>query len=176
MQSPYVLAAMVLSVLLYLYFRFTKAGLSARSVGENPSAADSAGINVTLYKYLHVLCGGFLCGVGGAYLSLVFVPRWQDNITAGAGWIAVALIIFSTWNPLKALFAAYVFGALKGVGFYFQNLNISIFGMRLVIYPQLLDMLPYIATIAVLVITTFRKKKEYQSPAGLGLAWFREER
>ncbi|MDR1618404.1 MAG: ABC transporter permease, partial [Treponema sp.] len=109
-------------------------------------------------------------------LSLVFVPRWQENITAGAGWIAVALIIFSTWNPLRAVFAAYLFGALKGLGFKFQNIDLSLFGRKIVFSPQLLDMLPYFATILVLIIITRRKKKEYQAPAGLGTAYFREER
>jgi simple sugar transport system permease protein len=175
-QSAYVLAAMVLSILLYLYFRYTRLGLSARCVGENPGVADSCGINVMLYKYVHILAGGFLCGIGGGFLTLVFVPRWQENITAGAGWIAVALVIFSTWNPLKALAAAYVFGALRGIGFYIQNANINILGRRFTIYPQLFDMLPYLATIAVLVLITGQKKKEYQAPAGLGIAWFREER
>ncbi|MDR1587171.1 MAG: ABC transporter permease [Treponema sp.] len=175
-QSPYVLAGMILAVLLYAYFRYTRIGLNARSVGENPAVADAAGVPVIRYKYIHVTLGGFLCGAGGAYLSLVFVPRWQENITAGAGWIAVALIIFSTWNPLKAVFAAYLFGALKGVGFKFQNIDLSVFGRKIVFYPQLLDMLPYFATIAVLLIITRRKKKEYQAPAGLGTAYFREER
>jgi simple sugar transport system permease protein len=175
-QSPYVLAAMALAVLLYIYFQYTRTGLNARAVGENPAVADAAGIPVILYKYVHVILGGFCCGIGGAYLSLVFVPRWQENITAGAGWIAVALIIFSTWNPLRAIFAAYLFGALRGLGFKFQNIDLSLFGRRIVFYPQLLDMLPYFATIVVLLIITRRKRKEYQAPAGLGTPYFREER
>ena len=175
-QSPYVLAGMILAVLLYIYLQHTKIGLNARSVGENPAVADAAGLPVILYKYFHVSLGGFLCGAGGAYLSLVFVPRWQENITAGAGWIAVALIIFSTWNPLRAIFAAYLFGALRGIGFKFQNINFSILGQRIIFYPQLLDMLPFAATIVVLLIITRRKQKEYQAPAGLGTSYFREER
>ncbi|MDR2394653.1 MAG: ABC transporter permease, partial [Treponema sp.] len=158
-QSPYVLAGMVLSLLLYGYFQYTRLGLNARAVGESPGVADASGIPVDLYKYLHIVAGGFLCGLGGAYLSLVFVPRWQENITAGAGWIAVALVIFSTWNPLKGIFAAYLFGALKGVGFKFQNSNLMLFGKKLVFYPQLLDMLPYLATIVMLLVITGRKKQ-----------------
>ena len=175
-QSPYVLAGMVTAVLLFVYLQYTRMGLNARSVGENPAVADAAGIPVILYKYIHVSLGGFLCGVGGAYLSLVLVPRWMENITAGAGWIAVALIIFSTWNPLRAVFAAYLFGALRGLSFKFQNIDLSIFGKRIIFYPQLLDMLPFIATIVVLLIITRRKQKEYQAPAGLGISYFREER
>jgi simple sugar transport system permease protein len=175
-QSPYVLSGMILGALLYVYFRFTRTGLNARSIGENPAVADASGIPVILYKYVHVTLGGFLCGLGGAYLSLVFVPRWQENITAGSGWIAVALIVFSTWNPLRAIFAAYLFGALRGLGFKFQNINITIAGSRIIFHSQILDMIPYIATIVVLLIITRRKKKEYQAPAALGSAYFREER
>ena len=173
-QSGYVQAALILAVVLYLYLNKTYVGLQARAIGENPGAADASGVNVTLYKYVHIVLGGFFCGVGGAYLSLVFVPRWQDNITAGAGWIAVALVIFSTWNPLKAILAAYLFGMLRGVGFKMQNVAIA--GTDFKIPTQLLDMLPYVATILVLVFMTLRKKKENQSPAALGNAYFREER
>jgi simple sugar transport system permease protein len=175
-QSPYVLAGIALAFLLYGYFQHTRLGLNARAVGENPGVADASGIPVNRYKYLHITAGGFLCGLGGAYLSLVFVPRWQENITAGAGWIAVALVIFSAWNPLKAIFAAYTFGALKGVGFKLQNANLAIFGRKLVFYPQLLDMLPYLATILALLLITRHKKQEHQSPAGLSQPYFREER
>lgn len=166
-QSVYVHISLAAAFLLFAYFRFTRPGLNVRAVGENPAAADASGISVSLYKYLHIVSGGFLCGMGGAYLTLVFVPRWQENITAGAGWIAVALIIFSSWNPVKAILAAYVFGALKGLGFAFQNTGVS---------PQLLDMIPYFATILVLVFIARRKKKEHQSPKGLGVPYFREER
>jgi simple sugar transport system permease protein len=174
-HSPYVLAAMILALLMYLYFRFTRPGLNVRAVGENPAVADASGIPVTLYKYIHIVAGGFLCGLGGAYLSLVFVPRWQENITAGAGWIAVALIIFSVWNPLRAVFAAYLFGALKGIGFKFQGMEFGFPGFRITASPQILDMLPYLATILVLIFITRRKRKKYQSPAALGLPYFREE-
>ncbi len=172
-QSIYVHIALIVAILMYFYFKKTRIGLSLRIVGENPSAADASGVNTTLYKYVHILAGGFLCGMGGAYLSLVFVPRWQDNITAGSGWIAVALIIFSTWNPAKAIFGAYLFGALRGIGFKLQN--VQIFG-SFEISSQLLDMIPYIMTIVVLVFTTIRKKKENQAPAWLSLPYFRENR
>jgi simple sugar transport system permease protein len=145
-------------------------------VGENPAAADASGVNVSRYKYLSILTGGFLCGLGGAYISLVFVPRWQDNITAGIGWIAVALIIFSTWNPLKAIFGAYLFGALRGISLKLQNVDINLFGLHINIPPQFLDMIPYAMTILVLVFITMRKRKENQPPASLGNPYFREDR
>lgn len=168
-QSGYVQAAIAVAILAYLYIKKTKFGLNMRAVGENPAAADASGINVTLYKYVHVLAGGFLCGVGGAYLSTVFLTTWQDNVTAGAGWIAVALVIFSTWNPLKAIFAAYLFGMLKGLNFKMQGWGFSV-------PSQILEMLPYIATIVVLVFITLRKKRENQPPKALGDPYFREER
>lgn len=175
-QSPYVTAALVVAVLLWLYMNKTSMGLSMRAVGENPGAADASGVNVTLYKYIHILAGGFLCGVGGAYLSLVFVPRWQEQITSGMGWIAVALVIFSTWNPVRAIFGAYFFGALRGLSFVIQNADISIFGIKITIVSQFLDMIPYAATIIVLIFITRGHKAEHQSPKSLGVPYFREER
>jgi simple sugar transport system permease protein len=174
-QGVAVYASIIAAVVLFLYFTFTQKGLNVRAVGENPAAADAAGISVSLYKYAHILSGGFFCGLGGAFLSLVLVPRWQENITAGAGWIAVALVIFSGWNPLKALAASWVFGALKGVGFKFQNINLVLFGSKIIFSPQLLDMLPYAATVLALVFIRLGKKKT-QSPASLSTPYFREER
>ena len=168
-QGIYVQLAIITAILAYLYIRKTRLGLNMRAVGENPAAADASGINVTLYKYVHVLLGGFLCGVGGAYLSTAFLTTWQDNVTAGAGWIAVALVIFSTWNPLKAIFAAYLFGMLKGLNFKMQ-------GWGFTIPSQILEMLPYVATIVVLIFITLRKKRENQPPKALGDPYFREER
>lgn len=175
-QGIYVHAALALAVLIYIFLNHTRTGLNLRAVGENPAAADASGVNISRYKYVSILTGGFLCGLGGAYISLVFVPRWQDDITAGVGWIAVALIIFATWNPLKAIFGAYLFGALRGVSLKLQNVDMSLFGRKIMIPAQFLDMLPYLATILVLVFITRRKKKEYQPPAGLGVPYFREDR
>ena len=89
------------AILIGLYMYNTRKGLNLRAVGENPAAADAASVRITAYKYGHILLGGALCGLGGAYLSLVQVPVWQENITAGRGWIAVALVIFAAWNPYK---------------------------------------------------------------------------
>ena len=175
-QSIYVQIAPILAIAIYFFIKKTQIGLNMRAVGENPAAADASGINVSRYKYVSLLLGGFLCGVGGAFLSLVFVPSWQDNITNGLGWIAVALVIFSTWNPAKAIFGAYLFGALRGMGYKLQNTVISLFGWNITFSSQLLDMVPYVATIVVLVIITMRKKKENQPPASLSTSYFREER
>lgn len=173
-QSIYVQMALIAAVIVYIYLNKTSIGLNTRMVGENPAAADASGIGVSLYKYSNIVAGGCLCGIGGAFLSLVYVPRWQDGITAGSGWIAVALVIFATWNPLRAIVGAYLFGALRGVGFKLQG-GIPFLG-GLVVSSQLLDMLPYLATILVLVFISLRKKRENQPPKNLGNPYFREER
>lgn len=175
-QSIYVMAAPVIAILMYIYMKHTNLGLSARMIGENPAAADASGIHVTLYKYVSILIGGFLCGQGGAYLSLVFVPRWQENITAGLGWIAVALVIFCTWHPLKAIFGAYLFGALRALVFKIQGVQFTIFGFSFTIANNLLDMLPYVMTIVVLVVITFGNNRKHQPPKWLGSPYYREER
>lgn len=157
------------AVLIGVYLYKTSTGLNMMSIGENPGAADAVSINITLYKYIHILIGGALCGLGGAYLSLVYVPAWQDNVTAGRGWIAVALVIFSSWNPYKALIGAYLFGGLDIVGFYIQGTGISI-------SQYIVDMLPYLVTIGILVVVSSRKSRRNAPPKALGNPYYREER
>ncbi len=168
-QNIFIYFGYITVVLLGLLLYKTNYGLNMRMVGENAAAADASGINIVKYKYFFIMLGGALCGLGGAYLSLVHVPIWQENITAGVGWIAVALVIFATWNPYRALFGAYFFGGLNIIGFRLQKFNLPIS-----IY--LLDMLPYIATIVVLIIMSIKKSKENKAPKELGHAYFREER
>ncbi|MBR7185187.1 MAG: ABC transporter permease [Clostridia bacterium] len=172
-QSIYVHIGILCAILLYIYMKKTTIGLKMRMIGENPAAADASGINITLYKYVHILLGGFLSGLGGAYLTLVYVPVWKESVTGGQGWIAVALVIFSTWSPIKAIFGAYFFGMLRGLGFKLQNVAIPLIGT---VPSQFLDMVPYVVTILALVFMTLRKKKENQGPAALGLPYFREDR
>jgi ABC-type uncharacterized transport system permease subunit len=168
-QDILVYGGYIAAVLVGIYLYRTRFGLNLRAVGENPAAADAASINIDLYKYIHILWGGALCGLGGAYLSLIYVPAWQENITAGRGWIAVALVIFATWNPYKALLGSYLFGGLDIVGFRIQGKNFPI--------PlYFIDMLPYLVTIIVLVVVSWRKSRENAPPKALGLPYFREER
>ncbi|MBF4691832.1 ABC transporter permease [Fusibacter ferrireducens] len=166
-QDVFVYLGYLLAILVGVYLYKTRLGQNLVAVGENPAAADASGINVNLYKYIHILAGGALCGLGGAYLSIVEVPQWQDNITSGRGWIAIALVIFCKWNPYKALFGAYLFGGLSIIGFRLQQFNIS---------QNLLDMLPYLVTIIVLVLSSIKQSKESAPPQGLSLPYFREER
>ncbi len=166
-QDFFVYLALALAVFLGIYLYRTRYGINLIAIGENPGAADASGINVDLYKYVHVVAGGALCGLGGAYLATVDVPQWQEQITAGRGWIAIALVIFVSWSPYKAVFGALLFGGLSIVGFRLQHLNIS---------QNLLDALPYLVTIFVLVISSFRQSKKNAPPKALGVPYFREER
>lgn len=168
-QDTFVYFGYLMAVGAGIYLYFTRPGRHIRAIGENPGAADAAGVNVTLYRYGHILAGGALCGLGGAYLSLVYVPAWQDNVTAGRGWIAVALVIFAAWNPFKALLGAYLFGGLDIVGFRIQ-------GSALQVSQYIIDMLPYVVTIVVLVAVSMKKSKEKAPPKHLGLPYYREER
>lgn len=166
-QDIFIYVGYLVAIILGIYLYHTRTGLNLRAVGENPSAADTSGININLYKYFHILLGGALCGLGGAYLAVVEVPQWQENITAGRGWIAIALVIFCKWNPYKATIGAYLFGGLSIIGFRLQHLNIS---------QNLLDMLPYLVTIIILIIGSMKKSKENAPPKGLSIPYFREER
>lgn len=153
----------------YFIFR-TPAGLNLRAVGENPGAADAAGLNVGLLRYLAILAGGALAGAGGAYLSLAYSPSWVQNMSAGRGWIAVALVIFAIWNPWRALLGAYLFGGIEALGFRLQAVGITI-------SPFFLKMLPYLFTILVLIIVTSSSNRfNMGAPAALGLPYEREER
>lgn len=167
-KDIFIYCGYVLVILAGLYLYKTQIGLNLRAVGENPAAADAASVPVTLYKYVHVLLGGALCGLGGSYLSLVYVQSWQTSITAGMGWIAVALVIFSTWNPFKAFLSAYLFGGLSILGFRLQSAGIHV-------SQYLLDMAPYLVTILVLVVLSMDERKS-AGPKGLGTPYFREER
>ena len=159
----------VACVFFYLYK--TRFGLYLRSVGENPSAADAMGVNVYLYRYVHVVAGGMLAGIGGAYLSLAYAPSWLENMTAGRGWIAVALVIFATWSPVRVMIGSYIFGGLDVLGFRLQTFGISV-------SPFFLKMLPYVFTVVVLVFISrnLYKKKVGQQPQSLSLPYDREER
>lgn len=166
-QSTFIYLSYILVIVAGIYLYYTKFGLYLTSIGENPGAADSAGIKVTLYKYLHIVIGGMLCGLSGAFLSLIYVPAWQENLSAGRGWIAVALVIFCKWNPFMTFIGAYVFGGLDIIGFRLQQYDIQV-------SQYIINMLPYIITISMLIISSVRGKS--RGPKSLGLNYFREDR
>lgn len=168
-QNIFVYLGYVLVFASLFYYKKTRWGNNLRAVGENAAAADASGINIDLYKYVHIIFGGALAGLGGAYLSLVTVPVWQEGITGGRGWIAVALVIFASWKPIKAFFGAVLFGGLDILGFRLQ-------GMGIHISQYLIDMLPYLCTVAVIIVSTRKNKPEDKPPLNLSVPYFREER
>lgn len=168
--NPFVYLGLVIAILCGLYLKYTKSGLNLRAIGENPAAADAAGIKVTKLKYINILLGGGICGIGGAYCSLIINGGvWMSNSVNGLGWIAVALVIFATWNPIKAIFGSFIFGAFNVLKYYFPKTIVSI--------PNAFyDMLPFVITALVLVITSIKKSKENSQPASCGVNYYREER
>lgn len=168
--DPFVYLGIITAILCGLYLNHTKAGLNLRAIGENPAAADAAGIRVTKLKYINVLLGGGICGIGGAYCSMIINGGvWMSNSVNGLGWIAVALVIFATWSPTKAILGSFIFGAFNVLKYYFPKTIISI--------PNAFyDMLPFIITALVLVVTSIKKSKENSQPASCGVNYYREER
>ena len=169
-QSLLVYASWVCVVLVALYLTRTRTGLNVRAVGESPAAADAMGINVSAYRYAHTLVGGAFAGIGGAAFSLSITPQWVDGLTGGAGWIAIALVIFAFWRPTLCLVGAYFFGAFTALPFALQS-----HGVHQV--PELFQSLPYVATIVALVLVSSRAARlRFGAPAALGLPYVREER
>jgi ABC-type uncharacterized transport system permease subunit len=159
--------ALALGVAGYLYR--TRTGLHVRAVGESPRTADAMGIDVTRYRYLHTVAGGALAGLGGAYFTLAIAPIWTDGLTAGAGWIAIALVIFAFWRPDLLVVGAYFFGMLASLGFTLQS-----HGIRLP--SEVLSALPYVMTIvALLVASAGWARHRLGTPAALGVPYRREE-
>ncbi len=167
--NSFVYIGIVTAVILAWYLHKTKTGLSVRAIGENPAAADASGIKVRKLKYLNVLLGGGICGVGGAYTIMIINKGvWISDCVGGLGWISVALVIFASWNPMQAIFGAFVFGMMRQLKYYVP----ASIGISTAIY----DMLPFIITAVVLIVTSIRKSKEKSQPAACGINYYREER
>lgn len=146
-------------------------GLSLRAAGEDPAATDAAGLHVVRIRYAATAVGGFGAGVGGAYLVLAVLGTWQTGMTAGAGWIAVALVILAGWRPWLALLGAYVFGALRGLGFTLQIAQVDV-------PSDFLTMIPFVTAYLVVVAVSASPKRARRvaAPAALGVPYHREER
>jgi simple sugar transport system permease protein len=169
-QNALTYASWVLVILVGLYLSRTRPGLNCRAVGESPASADAMGINVTLHRYAHTLVGGAFAGVGGACFSLAITPQWVDDLTGGAGWIAIALVIFAFWRADLCLVGAYVFGALSALPYTLQARGVTV-------STDLVQTVPYVATVLVLVlISSGWSKRRLGAPAALGLPYVREER
>ncbi len=171
-QSALVYISWLLVAAVAVYLNRTRPGLNLRAVGESPEAADAMGINVSAYRYAHTVVGGAFAGVGGAVFTLWITPQWVDGITGGAGWIAIALVIFAFWRPVPCLVGAYFFGAFSGIPFTFQAR-----GILTGIPPELFQSLPYVMTVVVLVVvSTAGVRRRLGAPAALGRPYAREER
>ncbi len=172
-QDPAVyLAYLVLPALVSLVLFRTRWGMAIRACGENPAAADSAGISVTRVRFLCTCFAGALAGAAGAYLVLAFAPTWVEGVTGGKGWIAVALVIFSRWRPKFLILGALLFGIMTSLGFVGQ---IQGWGA----YANFLSMIPYLSTIALLMLPGLSgrgaQRKRAAFPGGLGMPYSREE-
>ena len=159
-HDPLVYVSFLMPLILWLYLRYTRWGLRLRSVGEYPEAALASGLRVVGYRWVGVTAGGWLMGFGGAYLSLAYTHLWTNGLTAGRGWIAVALVIFAFWQPWRALAGAYLFGGVMAFQFRLQATGTHL-------PSSLLLMLPYALTIAVLVFSSW-KGTGNEAPAALG--------
>jgi simple sugar transport system permease protein len=154
----------------YLLYK-TRPGLYLRAVGESPQTADAMGLDVARLRYFWTMVGGMLAGLGGAHLSLAYTPGWTEHLTGGRGWIAIALVIFATWDPVRAVVGALLFGSVNAIQFRLQATGTNL-------PASLLNMLPYILTVVVLVVITWFEsfRKRVGAPAALGLPYMREER
>ncbi len=168
-QDPLVYLSYILVPAAWYVLYRTRWGLHLRAVGENPEAADAMGVDVARVRYGCVVIGGILAGLGGSFLSTAYTGMWIENMTAGRGWIAVALVIFATWDPLRAVVGAYLFGGVNAL-----QLHLQAAGTRLPVY--LLLMAPYLFTIVVLVFATQETaRKRLGAPAALSIPYSRAE-
>lgn len=166
------IAYIILPILIGFILYRTRHGMNLRAVGENPAAAEAAGISVSKYRFGYVCVGASLAGAGGAYLTLALFPTWQQGVIAGRGWIALALVIFARWRPWGVVLGAIFFGGLISFGFVAQARN---WGLN----AFFLSMLPYLSTIAFMIIAMLFRRRALRrvgiGPASLGTQYFREE-
>ena len=168
--------AIALAVIMHYVLHKTRTGLNLRAVGENPATADSAGINVTRYKYVATVLGSGIAGLGGVYYILDYnYGGWSTQAAMSIealGWLALALVIFAVWKPVNVIWGSYIFGI-----FYWLYNYVSVFGAKMSsAKSSLLEAIPYVVTILVLIFVSVRKSRDNQGPASLGLSYFREER
>ena len=169
-QDLVVYASFILVPVLWYFIYRTRPGLNLRAIGESPATADAMGVGVASRRYMYTLVGGALAGVGGAYLSLGYTPTWVEGMTAGRGWIAVGLVVFGTWDPLRVMAGAYLFGFVDGFQLRAQGLGSTV--------PAFfLNMLPYLFTVIVASLSSGeRLQRRLGIPRALGLPYWREER
>ncbi|MBW2632911.1 MAG: ABC transporter permease [Deltaproteobacteria bacterium] len=166
-QSPFFYMALLLALAAWFTLEYTELGIKIRSAGENPKATEAQGVNVALIRYGCILLGGGFSGMAGANLSISYSKSWIEGMTAGRGWIVIALTIFALWNPMRAVIGAFLFGGIFVLQYLLQPLGIS---------PNFLAMLPYLATLLVLLMIGLGDSKKLNAPAMLGEPYKRGER
>lgn len=166
-QSPFFYMAVLLAIAAWFVLEHTLMGIRVRSTGENPRATETQGVNVSLVRYLAVMAGGGFSGLAGAHLSISYSKSWIEGMTAGRGWIVIALTIFALWNPVRAILGAFLFGGIFVLQYLLQPLGIS---------PNFLAMLPYMATLLVLMAGGLRDNRRLNAPAMLAEPYRRGER
>ena len=166
-QSPFFYMAIFLAIGVWFTLEHTRIGIKIRSTGENPKATEAQGVHVSLIRYACVLAGGAFSGMAGAHLSTSYSKSWIEGMTAGRGWIVIALTIFALWNPTRAMIGAFLFGGIFVLQYLLQPLGIS---------PNFLAMLPYLTTLVVLLIIGIGDHRKLNAPAMLGEPYKRGER
>jgi simple sugar transport system permease protein len=166
-QSPFFYMAVLLAIGVWFMLEHTLLGIRIRSTGENPKATETQGVNVSLVRYLSVITAGGFSAMAGAHLSISYSKSWIEGMTAGRGWIVIALTIFALWNPIRAVVGAFLFGGIFVLQYMLQPLGIS---------PNFLSMLPYLATLLVLLVGGLRDSRRLNAPAMLAEPYRRGER
>ena len=163
----FVIFSFLIVFLVSYFFYKTKAGLILRAVGESHNSAHALGYSVIKIRYLSILFGGSMCALAGSYISICYAPMWQEGMTAGRGWIALALVVFATWKPERVLIGAYIFGGVT-----ILQMNLQALGLR---FPgQFFSMAPYVATIIVLVLISSNKLRiKLSAPASLTIPFYK---
>ena len=166
-ESPFFYISVVLALGAWFFLERTRPGIEVRSTGENPKATEAQGVNISLIRYMSVIAGGAFSAMAGAHLSTSYSSSWIEGITAGRGWIVIALTIFSLWNPARAIWVSFLFGGIFVLQYLLQPLGIS---------PNFLAMLPYVSTIVILLMISLKDSKRLKAPAMLGEPYKRGER
>jgi len=163
----FVIFSFLIVFLVSYFFYKTKAGLILRAVGESHNSAHALGYSVIKIRFLSIIFGGSMCALAGSYISICYAPMWQEGMTAGRGWIALALVVFATWKPERVLIGAYIFGGVT-----ILQMNLQALGLR---FPgQFFSMAPYIATIVVLVLISSNKLRiKLSAPASLTIPFYK---
>ena len=163
----FVIFSFLIVFLVSYFFYKTKAGLILRAVGESHNSAHALGYSVIKIRFLSIIFGGSMCALAGSYISICYAPMWQEGMTAGRGWIALALVVFATWKPERVLIGAYIFGGVT-----ILQMNLQALGLR---FPgQFFSMAPYVATIIVLVLISSNKLRiKLSAPASLTIPFYK---